>query len=256
MISDKAVIHPSAKIASNVSIGPFSVIGPDVEIGEGCWIGPHVVINGPTRLGKNNKIFQFASIGEDPQDKKFNGEETWLIVGDGNVFRECTTITRGTAHGTGKTIIGNNNLLMAYVHIAHDCIIGDETVFSNNASIAGHVRVDNFANLSGFVGVHQFCSIGQYSFCAGGSIIVKDVPPFITVQGYPASVHGLNSEGLKRRQFDSETLVNMKRAYKVLYREGLTLEEAVAKLETMVEQCPPIKLLIDFIKASERGIIR
>ncbi|MFO1258876.1 MAG: acyl-ACP--UDP-N-acetylglucosamine O-acyltransferase [Gammaproteobacteria bacterium] len=256
MISDKAVIHPNAKIGPNVSIGPFTVIGPDVEIGAGCWIGPHVVINGPTRLGKDNKIFQFASIGEAPQDKKYDGEETWLIVGDGNIFRECTTVTRGTVKGGAKTVIGNHNLFMAYVHIAHDCMIGNETVFSNNASLAGHVRVEDFANLSGFVGVHQFCSIGRYSFCAGGSIIVKDVPPFITVQGYPASVHGLNSEGLKRRQFDSETLSQLKRAYRALYREGLTLEEALVKLEEMVLECPPVQLLIDFIKASERGIIR
>lgn len=256
MISDKAVIDPKAKIGANVSIGPFTVIGPDVEIGDGCIIGPHVVIHGPTKIGAENHFFQFSSIGEAPQDKKFSGEETWLVVGERNIFRECTTITRGTVQGGRKTIIGNDNLFMAYVHIAHDCIIGNHTVFSNNASLAGHVRVEDFANLSGFVGVHQFCNIGRYSFCAGGSIIVKDVPPFVMVQGYPANACGLNTEGLKRRDFSSDTLMHLKRAYKCLYREGLTLEESIVKLTKMSESCPPIKLLVDFIKTSERGIIR
>lgn len=256
MISDKAVIDSNAKIGSNVSIGPFSVIGPKVEIGDNCIIGPHVVINGPTKIGQNNHFFQFSSIGEAPQDKKYAGEDTWLHIGDGNTFRECTTITRGTVQGGMKTIIGNHNLFMAYVHIAHDCEVGDHTVFSNNASLAGHVKVGNFANLSGFVGVHQFCNIGAYSFCAGGSIIVKDVPPYVMVQGYPANACGLNTEGLKRRQFSPEVITQLKRAYRCLYREGHTLDEAVEKLSDMIQECAPIKQFVTFIKASQRGIVR
>jgi UDP-N-acetylglucosamine acyltransferase len=256
VISDKAVIDKSAIIAPNVTISPFAIIGANVEIGEGTWIGPHVVVNGPTKLGRNNKIFQFASVGEDPQDKKFAGEPTRLEVGDDNVFRECTTISRGTMPGGGLTKIGNNNLFMAYVHVAHDCSVGNNTTFSNNASLAGHVTVDDYANLGGFVGVHQFCNIGSYSFCAGGSIIVKDVLPFITVSGHPAQSYGLNLEGLKRRDFTPEEITFIKRAYKIFCRQGLSLEEAVHKMEEMVPDCKKIGLMIEFIKKSTRGIIR
>lgn len=256
MISDKAVIDKSAKIAENVEISAFSVIGPNVEIGEGSWIGPHVVVNGPTRIGKNNKIFQFSSIGEAPQDKKYDGEPTRLEIGDNNVFRECTTISRGTKLGGGVTKIGNNNLFMAYVHIAHDCLVGNNTTFSNNASLAGHVTVDDYANLGGFVGVHQFCNIGSYCFCAGGSIIVKDVLPFITVSGHPAESYGLNAEGLKRHQFSAEDILVLKRAYKIFCRQGLTLEEAVHKMEALIPECKHVGRMIDFIKNSTRGITR
>lgn len=256
MISDKAIIDKSAKIAANVEISPFSIIGPDVEIGEGTWIGPNSVINGPTKIGRNNKIFQFSSIGEAPQDKKYANEPTRLEIGDNNTFREFTTISRGTVSGGGITRIGDNNLFMAYVHIAHDCYVGNNTTFSNNASLAGHVKVFDYANLGGFVGVHQFCNIGSYCFCAGGSIIVKDVLPFITVSGHPAETYGLNLEGLKRRQFTTEDITVLKRAYKTLFRQGLSLEEAVHKMEEMIPECKHVATIIDFIKSSSRGIVR
>lgn len=256
MISDKAIVDKSAKIAENVVISPFSIIGPGVEIGEGTWVGPHVVINGPSKIGRNNKFYQFASIGEDPQDKKYNGEPTRLEIGDNNIFRESITVSRGTTKGGGLTRIGDDNLFMAYVHIAHDCKIGSHTTFSNNASLAGHVSVDDYANMGGFVGVHQFCNIGKHCFCAGGSIIVKDVLPFTMVSGYPAQVYGLNVEGLKRRLFSADEIIVLKRAYKVLYRQGMVLEEALNKLEEMVLECTHIQTLIDFIRNSERGIVR
>jgi len=256
VISDKALIDPTAKIAKNVHIGPYSVIGADVEIGEGCWIGPHAVISGPTKLGKNNKVFQFASVGEAPQDRKYDGEPTRLDVGDNNVFREFTTISRGTVKGGGLTKIGNNNLFMAYVHIAHDCIIDNHTTFSNNASLAGHVTVGSHANLGGFVGVHQFCNIGSYCFCAGGSIIVKDVIPFIMVSGHPAQAYGLNSEGLRRNGFSADEISILKRAYKKLYRENLSLEQAVLEIEKMLPSCHRLELMLNIIKSSQRGITR
>lgn len=256
LVSDKAIVDKSAIIADNVVISPFSIIGANVEIGEGTWVGPHVVINGPTKIGKNNKIFQFSSIGEAPQDKKYNGEPTRLEIGDDNVFRECTTISRGTPAGGGLTRIGNNNLFMAYVHIAHDCTVKNNTTFSNNASLAGHVTVDDHANLGGFVGVHQFCNIGSHAFCAGASVILKDVLPFIMVSGHPAQVYGLNVEGLKRRQFTPDEILVLKRAYKVLYRQGMVLDDAIAKMEEMIPECSHIQTLIEAIRKSERGIVR
>lgn len=256
MISEHAIIDKSAKIGKDVVISHFSIIGPDVEIGDGTWVGPHVVIKGHTKIGRNNKFYQFASIGEDPQDRKYKGELTCLEIGDNNVFRECVTVSRGTSTGGGLTRVGHDNLFMAYVHIAHDCTIASNTTFSNNASLAGHVTVGNFANLGGFVGVHQFCNIGDHCFCAGGSIITKDVLPFTMVSGYPAQVYGLNVEGLKRRQFTAEEIVVLKRAYKVLYRQGMVLEEAIAKMEEMIPECRHIPTLVDFIRKSERGIVR
>lgn len=256
MISDKAIVDKSAKIAANVVISPFAIIGANVEIGEGSWIGPNVVIDGPTKIGKNNKFYQFSSMGCEPQDKKYAGEDTRLEIGDNNVFRECTTVSRGTVTGGNVTKIGNNNLFMAYVHIAHDCKVGNNTTFSNNASLAGHVSVEDFANLGGFVGVHQFCNIGSYCFCAGGSVIVKDVLPFTTVSGYPAAAYGLNLEGLKRRDFTSEEIMTLKRAYKVLCRQGLALEDAISKIEEMIADCKYIQVLVDFIRKSTRGFIR
>ncbi len=251
-----AIIDPSAKIAANVHIGPFTVIGPHVEIAKGTWIGPHVVINGPTKIGKDNKIFQFASIGEAPQDKKYQGEPTKLIIGDRNIFRECCTIHRGTMNGRRETIIGSDNLFMAYTHVAHDCIVGDNIIFSNNASIAGHVNVGDYACLGGMVGVHQFCSVGAHSFAAGGAIIYKDVPPFITVSGYPAEAHGLNSVGLERRGFDSETMTALRRAYKIIFRQSFTLQEAITELRAMVGEIPEVMMLVDFLSSSTRGIVR
>lgn len=256
MISDKAIIDPNAKIAKNVTIGPFSIIGPDVEIDEGTWVGPHVIIQGPTKIGKNNHFFQFSSIGEAPQDKKYKGENTKLIIGENNIFRECITISRGTIQGGGQTVIGNDNLFMAYVHIAHDCLVGSHTVFSNNASLAGHVVVNDFAILGGLVGVHQFCNIGSYSFCGGGSIVIKDVAPYITVSGHPAVAHGLNLEGLKRHGLKDDVILSLKRAYKIIFRQGLTLEKAIEKILELEEPSQRIELLINFVKSSERGIIR
>lgn len=256
MISDKAVIDPSVKMGTNVTVSHYAVIGPSVEIGDNTWIGPHAVIQGPTKLGKNNKIHPFASIGGDPQDKKYLGEQTLLEIGDNNTFRECITISRGTSQGRGITQIGHNNLCMAYVHIAHDCIVGSHTVFSNNASLAGHVIVEDYANLGGFVGVHQFCRIGKYGFCAAGSIVLKDVLPFITVSGYPAETYGLNVEGLKRQNFSQEEIINLKRAYKVLFRQGLTLEDAVKRIAETIPECPHVQSIVHFVKQSLRGITR
>lgn len=256
MISPQAIIDPSAKLGENVTVSPFSIIGPNVEIGAGTWIGPHVVVNGPTKIGKDNKIFQFASIGEDPQDKKYAGEPTELIVGDRNVFRECTTISRGTATGEGKTIIGSDNLLMAYVHIAHDCVLGNHITFSNNASLAGHVFVDDYSSLGGFVGVHQFAKIGRYSFCGGASVVISDVLPYITVSGHPAQSYGLNVVGLKRHGFTPEDIAHIKRAYKVLCREGSPLSDSIQKLEAMVPECKHLQIMLDFVKESKRGYIR
>lgn len=254
MIHQTAIIDPSAKIARNVHIGAYSVIGAEVEIGENTWIGPHVVISGPTKIGADNQFFQFSSIGEDPQDLKFKGEKTYLVIGDGNTFRECCTINRGTAQDKSYTRIGNNNLFMAYVHIAHDCIVGDHTIFANNASLAGHVIVDDYANLSAFSGVFQFCRIGAHSFVATNSVIIKDVPPYLKVSGYYAKPYGLNTIGLQRRGFNEETLTNLRRAYKIIYRRGLTLINALEELRKMTH--PEISHLAQFIAASEVGIVR
>jgi len=256
VISDKAVIDKSAKIAKDVEIGPYSIIGANVEIGEGSRIGPHVVIAGPTKMGKKNQVFQFASLGGDPQDRKYAGEPTVLEIGDNNIFREYTTVSRGTVPGGSLTKIGDNNLFMAHVHVAHDCIVENHTTFSNNASLAGHVTVGDYANLGGFVGVHQFCNVGSHSFCAGGSVILRDVLPYTTVSGYPAESYGLNAEGLKRRGFLPEEILLLKRAYKVLVRQGLSVEDALQKIEAMVAECRYIKVMVDFVKKSTRGIIR
>jgi len=255
-IDARAVIDPEARLGDDVSIGPFSIIGPGVEIGSGCRIGPHVVINGPTRIGRDNRIFQFASIGEIPQDKKFHGESSTLVIGDRNTIREFVTINRGTEEGGGITRIGNDNWLMAYIHIAHDCLIGNHTTFSNGASLAGHVRVDDHAILAGFTLVHQFCRIGENAFCGMGSAISKDVPPYVMVSGNPAHPYGINTEGLKRRGFDKEDLRVLKEAYRIVYRSGLTTESARERLAPLAEDTPAITRLIDFLRASTRGIIR
>ncbi len=255
-VDSTAIIDAKASIDSDVSIGPYSVIGPNVCIAAGTKIGPHVVINGPTTIGKNNTIFQFASIGEVPQDKKFHGEESRLVIGDGNTIREFVTINRGTEDGGGTTHIGNNNWLMAYIHIAHDCLVGNDTIFSNGASLAGHAIVDDHAILGGFTLVHQFCRIGAHAFCGMGSAISKDVPPFIMVNGNPAHPHGINSEGLKRNNFSKEAIKAIKEAYKTIYRFGLTIETAKEKLQAIAEASPEVQPLIDFIEKSQRGIVR
>lgn len=256
MIHATAIIDPAARIAPNVHIGPWSIVGADVEIGEGTWIGPHVVIQGPTKIGKDNKIFQFASIGEEPQDKKFKGEVTYLEIGDRNVIRECCTFNRGTAQDKSITKVGDDNLFMAYVHIAHDCIVGNHNIFANNASLAGHVLVEDFVILSGFSGVFQMCRVGTHSFISMGTHVEKDVPPFVKVSGYHAEPFGLNTVGMKRRGFSDETTLMLKRAYKTIYRKGLTVNDALIELKSMVSECAEIQMFIDFIQASERGIVR
>jgi UDP-N-acetylglucosamine acyltransferase len=258
MIDPRAVIDSSAHLAKNVTVGPFSVIGPDVEIGEGTWIGPHVVIKSSTKIGKFNKIYQFASIGEDPQDKKYQGEKTLLEIGDHNVFREGCTINRGTEQGGGATRISNHNLFMAYVHIAHDCEIHDHIIFANNASLAGHVKVESHAILSGFSLVHQFCIVGAHSFVAAGTGISKDVLPYLMVSGtvHEANVFGLNSVGLKRRGFTEEKLNYLKRAYKIIFRQNLTVQQALEQLKPMLTECPEIELMVSALEKSERGITR
>ncbi|MBI1421963.1 MAG: acyl-ACP--UDP-N-acetylglucosamine O-acyltransferase [Gammaproteobacteria bacterium] len=255
-IDPRAAIDPSARIGKNVTIGPFSVIGADVEIGDDSWIGPHVVINGPTRIGRENRIFQFASIGEIPQDKKFRGEDSTLEIGDRNTIRENVTINRGTADGGGVTKIGSDNWLMAYIHIAHDCIVGNHTIFANAASLAGHVIIDDYAILGGFTLVHQFCTIGTHSFCGMGSAISKDVPPYTMVNGNPAQPHGLNTEGLKRHQFSKETQQALRDAYKIIYRSGFTTQEALTQMNTLAQSFPEVANLQRFIQKSQRGIVR
>lgn len=256
LIHPTAIIDASAEIAAGVSVGAYSVIGPGVTIGADSWIGPHVVINGPTRIGRENRIFQFASVGEVPQDLKFAGEESWLEIGDRNTIREFATINRGTGAGGGVTRIGNDNLLMAYIHIAHDCIIGNHVILSNNASLAGHVTVADHVILGGFTLVHQFCAIGQHVFAGMGSAIAKDVPPYLIVTGAPAEPHGLNKVGLKRRGFSEEQLLQLSRAYKVLYRQGLSLEEAKVQLQQLGEESEVVRLFAEFLQQSNRSIIR
>jgi UDP-N-acetylglucosamine acyltransferase len=253
-IDKTAVIDPSAKIASNVHIGAYSVIGADVEIGEGTWIGPHVVINGPTRIGKDNKIFQFSSLGEMPQDLKYKGEKTCLEIGDRNSIREFCTFNRGTVQDKGVTKIGNDNLFMAYVHIAHDCDVGNHTIFANNASLAGHVKVEDFVTLGGFSGVFQFCRVGSHSFISTNSVVIKDVPPYVKVSGHYAKPFGLNTIGLQRRGFNEEVIAELKRAYRVIYRSGLTITQALEELQKLAN--PQIQPLISFIEASSAGIVR
>lgn len=256
MIHPQAIIDPGAKLAKDVSVGPFSVIGADVEIGEGTVIESHVVINGPTRIGRENKIYSFAAIGGDPQDKKYAGETTELEIGDRNVIREYCTISRGTAQDVGVTRIGNDNWIMATVHIAHDCQIGSHTIFANSATLAGHVTIEDYAILGGFTLVHQFCKVGAHCFTAMNSVISKDVLPFIMVSGHMAKPHGLNTEGLKRRGFSSDALSKLRKAYKIIYRSGNTLEQAAEQLEPIAQGCEEVAQLLDFLKNVTRGIVR
>lgn len=254
MIHETAIIDPSAKIAANVHVGPYSVIGAGVEIGEGTWIGPHVVIQGPTRIGRDNRFYQFSSIGEAPQDLKFHGEETWLIIGDRNVFRECCTLNRGTVQDNAVTKIGNDNLLMAYVHIAHDCVIGNFNIFANNASLAGHVIVEDYVNLGGFAGVFQRCRLGSYSFIVTNSVVIKDVPPFLKVAGNFAKPYGLNTVGLQRRGFTEQAVLEIKRAYKLIYRQGLSIDAALDELNKF--DSAEVRRMAAFVEKSTAGIVR
>jgi len=257
LIHSTVLIDPDARIGENVSIGPYSVIGQDVTIGEDTWIGSHVVIKGPTKIGKSNGIFQFCSIGDDPQDKKFNNDSNSMLeIGDHNVIREYCTINRGTDHGGGKTIIGNDNWIMAYVHIAHDCNIGSNIIFANNTTLAGHVIVDDYAIFGGFTGIHQFCQIGKHCFTAIASVVVKDVPPYLIISGNTARPNGLNREGLKRHGFKTETINLLRKAYKIVYREGLTVTLALEKLQDLAVKSAEVRYFAEFISQSKRGIVR
>lgn len=256
MIHSTAVVDPGARVAPDVEVGPYAVIGPNVEIGQGCRIGPHAVITGHTRIGRDNRIFQFASVGDAPQDKKYGGEPTRLEIGDGNIIREFCTLNTGTVQGGGLTRIGDDNLFMAYAHVAHDCVVGSHTVFANCATLGGHVRIDDWVILGGFTAVHQFCHIGAHVMTGGGSMIVKDVPPYMKVAGSFAAAHGINAAGLKRRGFSADALAGIKRAYKTVYRSGLTLEEAKRTLEEQVVQCPEVAPFLEFFADASRGIIR
>jgi UDP-N-acetylglucosamine acyltransferase len=256
VIHPTAIIDSGAELALDVEVGPYSIIGPDVSIDVGTRIGSHVTIEGPTSIGKFNRIYQFSSLGAAPQDKKYAGEPTRLEIGDNNTIREFCTFNRGTVQDAGATRIGHDNWIMAYVHIAHDCQIADHTILANNSSLAGHVHVSDYAILGGFTLVHQFCKIGAHVITAVGSVVFKDVPPYVTASGYDAAPHGINSEGLKRRGFSVERIAAIKRAYKTLYRSSLTLEEARATLAEHSMEAPDLNILLDFLAISTRGIIR
>ncbi len=256
MIDPRAIIDPSACLADDVKVGPWTIIGPDVVIGSGCEIASHVVIKGPTTIGANNQIFQFSTVGEDTPDLKYKGEDTRLEIGDNNIIREGVTIHRGTVQDRGVTTIGDNNLLMAYVHIGHDSVIGNHTILVNNTALAGHVKVDDWAILSGYTLVHQWCRIGCHSFTGMGSAIGKDVPAFVTVYGHPAEAKGINTEGLKRRGFSKECIAALKKAYRVIYRQGLKVEEALQELDALQNDCPEVSYLVESLKSSTRGITR
>ena len=257
MIDPRAVIDPGAKLDEGVRVGPFTTIGPEVRIGSGTEIGPHVVVRGPTRIGRDNKILQFASIGEDPQDMKYRpGEESRLEIGDRNTIREFATINRGTAQDAQVTRIGNDNLLMAYTHVAHDCQIGNHVIMANAASLGGHVEIDDWAILGGFTIVHQFCRIGAHSFCAMGTGVTKDIPPYLMVGGHPAKPRGINAEGLRRRDFDARAIAAIKRAYKTTYMQQLKLEKAIELLEEQRLEHPAVGIYLDFLRRSQRSIVR
>ena len=256
MIHPSAVIDPGARLAGGVDVGPFAVIGAGVEIGEGTRIGPHTVIRGPTRIGRDNRIFQFASVGEDPQDMKYGGEETRLEIGDRNQIRECATLHRGTVQDQGVTRVGDDNLFMAYTHVAHDCRIGNHVIMANAASLGGHVEIQDWAILGGFTIVHQFCRLGAHSFCAMGSALSKDVPPYVTVGGQPAAPHGINSEGLRRRGFSPAAIAAIKRAYRALYLAGLKLDEALERIGGLAAEVPEVAALAAFVAERGRGIVR
>ena len=251
-----AIIHPGAKLAADVQVGAYSIIGEHVEIGAGTKIGPHVVVTGHTRIGQNNEIFQFCSIGEVPQDKKYAGEPTRLENGDNNVISECCTFNIGTVQDVGVTRMGNNNWIMAYVHVAHDCQIGNNVIFANSTQLAGHVIIDDFVILGGFTGVHQFCQIGAHVMTAVGTVLLHDIPPYVKVSGSPAAPHGINSEGLKRRGFSSDALMEIKRAYKTLYRSGLTLEEAKIQIGQQAGEHDEVQIMSEFLNRTQRGIVR
>ncbi len=256
MIDPRAIVHPDARIAEGVSIGPWSLVGPEVEIGEGCVIASHVVIKGPTRIGRHNRIYQFSTLGEDTPDLKYKGEPTRLVMGDHNIVREGVTIHRGTVQDRSETTIGDHNLFMAYVHVGHDSVIGNHCILVNNTALAGHVHVGDWAILSGFTLVHQYCKIGPHSFSGMGTAIGKDVPAYVMVNGNPAEAKNINAEGLRRRGFSKDDVAVLTRAYKIVYRRGLTLDEALVQLESMRAECAALQPLIDSLRSSTRGILR
>jgi UDP-N-acetylglucosamine acyltransferase len=255
-IDPRAAISPGAQLAGDVEVGPFAVIGPDVIIGPGCRIGPHAVIKGPTVLGAGNRVFQFASIGDDPQDMKYRGEPTRLVVGDRNVFREYVSVNRGTVTGNGETRIGNDNLILAYSHVAHDCVLGDHIIMSNAVNLAGHVQVGDWAIFSGYAGAHQFCRIGAHAFIANNAAVLQDIPPYVLAAGQPAAPRAVNVEGLKRRGFTEEQMRAIRNAFRVLYRSDLKLEDAAAQLNEMARDKPELGILAAFLASSSRGLAR
>ena len=256
MIHETAIVSSQAEIGNNVTIGPFCVIQGDVQIGDNCVLHSHVVIKGKTRIGRGNVFYQFTSIGEDCQDKKYAGEETELLIGDNNIFRESVTVHRGTVQDEGLTKVGSNNLFMVNAHIAHDCAVGNEVIFANNVTLAGHVSVADNAILGGMVAIHQFCKVGEHAFIGGGGIILRDVPPFVMISGTKHIPQGINSEGLKRRGYALETITAIKRAYKTLYRDGNTLEAAMTKIASVSDGNAEIGAFLTFLANSNRGIIR
>jgi UDP-N-acetylglucosamine acyltransferase len=256
LIHPTAIVDPRARLAPGVRVGPYSVIDGDVEAGEGTSIGAHCVVTGHTSIGQGNRIFHFCSIGEANQDKKYKGEPTRLVIGDRNTIREYCSINRGTVQDAGVTTVGDDNWIMAYCHIAHDCVVGNHTVFANNATLGGHVHIGDHAVLGGFTGVHQFVRVGAHVMAGVSSVVLQDIPPYITVAGHPCAPHGINSEGLKRRGFTPEALAALKRAYKTLYKSSLTLAEARKELEEQSQAAPEVKALVDFLALSTRGIVR
>lgn len=256
MIDPRAIIDPSAQLGADVRIGPWTIVGPDVVLGDGCVVESHVVLKGPTTLGKNNRIFQFASVGEDTPDLKYQGEPTTLVIGDNNVIREGVTIHRGTVTGRNETRIGNGNLIMAYAHIGHDSVLGDNCILVNNAALAGHVHIGDWAILGGYTLVHQFCYIGSHCFTGMGSVIGKDVPAYIMVNGNPAAAKSINKEGLRRRDFSKQQIAAITTGYKIIYRHGLTTEEALVELAKLRQEQSCIQPLIDSLQSATRGIVR
>lgn len=256
MIHETALISPKARLAENVTVGPYSVIGENVEVGNRTTIGAHVIIDGHTCIGEDNVIHPFCVLGGPPQDKKYKGEPTRLLVGNRNTIREYCTMNRGTAQDAGTTRLGNDNWIMAYVHLAHDCQVGNSTIFANNAQIAGHVHVDDHAILGGFTVVHQFVSIGAHSLTAMGTILLQDLPPYVTAAGNTAQPHGINAEGLKRRGFSAESVSAIRTAYKTLYKSGLALADAKKSLEDQARTIVEIRMIVDFLARSRRGIVR
>ena len=255
-IHPQALVDSKAELAEDVQVGPFAIIGPDVKIGGGTVVGPHAILKGPTTVGMRNRIFQFASVGEDCQDKKYKGERTELVIGDDNIIREGVTLHRGTFQDRGITHIGSNNLFMCYVHVAHDCVVGDNIIMANNTAIAGHVHIGNGAILGGGTLVHQFCRIGQFAMTAAGTVVLQDIPAFVTCSGNRAEAHGMNIEGRRRRGVDSDVINRLREAYKTVYRRGLTLDQAITELDQNNAGCAEVDAFLDSLKSSQRGIVR